>query len=730
MDIRFLRLTTLMLSVMASPALTQQIPVQTGEHAAFTRLAMKFDTPVTWTEERTEAGYAVVFDDSNLSLDLSNSFRLIPRDRVTDLRWNADSGRLDIESSCDCHLDAYELPGNVLVLDVKNGPDPDEPVPDATAGGGSPSQPELPTAAASPALPLLMSDQTTITAGFEATPPPPELNGLSEEALLRSISAAASDGLISLTTPDPDNGATPGDIAGLLNHINSRSATAARFAPSDEADDQMRLNCPEPGDVDIASWGNGSPQQIIARGRNLLFDGRGNLDTDRVLEHAKSLLFIGFGAEARMYLKLLGTRSRQIDTLREISFVLDGQLDRPFPVLHTFMGCPPEAALWATASGGRKGGAIELDAEGLYGTFLALPLHLQKLLSASLIRTLRNIGEDEVAASLLAAMDRLPGTPSAQLRVLKGMDEIAEGDFDTGEIALGEVIFEGSDASPEALLHLMRAREERGTTVPEDILMLAESLAIELGDSPLATELLRASAIAHATDGRFETAFTLFEELGAVGVPEITELKGLLGQKLAQKAPDNVFLIMAFKHGLTDPENNVSPSATISLADRLLSLGFVEEARRLAASLPNSSNDATRLNAAIAIARGNPEDAVHLLSDATDPALRSMHATALRAVNAQPEAAELFDALGAETAARATAWESGTDDLISEFGTPRERNLIATINGGDDALPLGERAIIARTDINFGTLEDLLSGTAGFREAAQDLLEEQQVGNQ
>lgn len=731
MQTRTSALLTAALIVGAAPSLAQSIPVQTGEHASFTRLAMRFSNPVTWTEATTETGYSITFDSSNLALDLSNSFRLIPRDRVADLRWNAEAGRLEIDSDCDCHLHAFELPDNILVLDIKTGPDPD-------GSGNEQAAPEIaetepvspPLPPVGPALPLLLSNQQTLTARFEAAPEPVELNGLSEEQLLRSISAAASEGLLSLAAPEEEGAILQGDAAGLLDHIGSRSATALRSALQDDSDSQASLNCPDASDVTIADWGDGTPQHMIASGRNHLFDGRGQLDRDGVLEHAKALLHLGFGAEARMHLKLIGTRSRQIDTLREISFVVDGEHDRAFPVLQSFMGCVPDAALWAVISGGEKGSAVTLDAEGLYGTFLSLPTHLQRLLSADLVRNLRRIGEDDIAASLLAAIDRLPGKPTSELRMLKGMDDIAGGDIDTGEIALGEVIFESSDSSPTALLHLMEARETRGSTVPEDILILAESLAVELGDDPLAQALTRASARAHAADGRFETAFALMEDLEADSGKKDVALRNALAVKLAQGAPDNVFLILAFKHDLTDPETTGQVDAAKALAERLLSLGFTEEARRLAAMLPDADRDTTRLNAEIAIARGQPQDAVSLLSDATDAQLQSLRAEALRAVNAQPEAAELFDALGANADARATAWESGTDDLIAEFGSAEEQTLIESINGGGTALPLGDRAIMARTDVSFTNLEELLSGTAGFREAARDLLEDQQVGNQ
>ena len=715
----------------AAPALAQSIPVQTGEHASFTRLAMQFPTPVTWSEATTDTGYAVTFDNSNLTFDLSNSFRLIPRDRVADIRWDAAAGRLEIESGCDCHLDAFELPGNVLVLDIKNGADPDGPPPDVAPVETVETDPKKPPMAAfSPDLPLLLSNQQTLTARFEAAPEPVELNGLSEEQLLRSISAAASEGLLSLATPEDENTVLTGDAAGLLDHIGSRSATAPRSALQEDSDSAARLNCPDPADVAIAEWADGSPQQTLAAGRNHLFDGRGQLDTDRVLEHAKALLHFGFGAEARMHLKLLGTRSRQIDTLREISFVVDGEHTDASPVLGSFMGCTPDAALWAVVSGAKKGSAVTLDAEGLYGTFLSLPAHLQQLLGADLIRNLRRIGEEDIAASLLAAIDRLPGAPTSEMQMLKGMDDIAEGDIDTGEIALGKVIFEGSDSSPTALLHLMDAREARGTTVPEDILILAESLAIELGEDPLADALTRASARAHASDGRFETAFTLLEDLENETGQTDEDLRDDLAIKLASNAPDNVFLILTFKHDLTDPDTTAQPAAAMALAERLLGLGFTEEARRLAARLPSATKDSTRLNAEIAIARGQPQDAVSLLSDTTDAESQSLRAEALRAVNAQPEAVELFDALGADADARATAWESGADDLISEFGSNEEQTLIQAINGNETSLPLGDRAVVARTDVTYSNLEDLLLGTAGFREAARDLLEEQQVGNQ
>lgn len=727
----------------ANSAFGQSVTVQTGEHATFTRLALQFPAPVPWSTSETEAGYEVLFKSSNLSLDLSNSFRLIPRDRVEDLSWDTENRVLRIASTCQCHLRAFELPGNVLVLDVRSGPDPDAPVAAARPSEAD-TQTAMPmTPPAGPALPLLLSSEQILTARFENRPgsddapssDPTSRQGLSEESLLASISAAASEGLLSLNAQDgPDvSGATGGEATGgrsaLLDHVNSRSASTQPQTASEAAESARLANCPAAAEVQISKWGSGSAQQILAQGPNTIFDSRGRLDTAQVISHAKSLLYLGFGAEARMHLSLLDRRSAETDMLREMSFLVDGQHERASPRLDAMLGCTGDAQLWGILAAEKKPPNTELDTDALYSSFLSLPSHLQKLLAAHMVRKLRDFGETDAAATLLAAIDRMPGTASADLRMLEGLDAIADGDVSGGEVALGEVIFEQSDTSPQALLHLIQAREARGTTVPEDILVLAEGIAQELGKSPMAIALTAASAMAHASDGRFENAFAHLQDLSEADQAIRDDLQSDLTVKLAATAPDSVFLILSFKHGLTVPQPAMPPAAALAMANRLLSLGFVEEARRLAADLPRSA-ESVRLRAEIALARGAAQDAVDLLADANDTAAHALRASALRTLNAQPEAVELFNSLGAREAAQATAWESGEDPLISKFGSDDERTLIETIAGTDGAPALDERALIARTDVTQSNLEDLLLGTAGFREAARDLLNAQEVGNQ
>ena len=105
---------------LSSPVLAQDIPVQTGEHAGFTRVVLQVPRQATWKVGRVENGYGVHIQGGK-GFDLTTFFDLIPKDRILDVDV-IENETLSLMVSCDCHVVTFEDRPGVLVVDVTDGP--------------------------------------------------------------------------------------------------------------------------------------------------------------------------------------------------------------------------------------------------------------------------------------------------------------------------------------------------------------------------------------------------------------------------------------------------------------------------------------------------------------------------------------------------------------------------------------------------------------------------------
>jgi hypothetical protein len=262
------------------------------------------------------------------------------------------------------------------------------------------------------------------------------------------------------------------------------------------------------------------------------------------------------------------------------------------------------------------------------------------------------------------------------------------------------------------------------------MILLAESLAQELRETRISQDLTDAAARAHARDARFEPAFALMAILDGRDMVTQSDLRSDLAQKLAQRAPDDGFLLIAFQEGLMLPSADLSDVAAQALAERLLSLGFGVEADGLAAMIPGAAPDLQLLRGRIAFARGYPELALEHLTALESRAAATLRAEIRAAMGATGEAADLFGRIGASKQAASAAWASGDPTVIEQHGAPPQQAFIRSLTGGEGGVPLTETAQVATQDVTQANLRSLLEGTAAFRSAAEALLADQPNRNQ
>ena len=113
-------LTALLATSAPLTAPAQGADVFSGEHPNSSRLVLRFDKPTQVSATRVQEGYRIDFDPQAPTLDLSNVFDLIPRDRISDIRQDADDGSLLILSSCDCVLETFDAGRFTYALDLRD----------------------------------------------------------------------------------------------------------------------------------------------------------------------------------------------------------------------------------------------------------------------------------------------------------------------------------------------------------------------------------------------------------------------------------------------------------------------------------------------------------------------------------------------------------------------------------------------------------------------------------
>ena len=243
-------LVALLLGLWApSPAPGQEaprVPVLSGEHGGFTRLAMVLPAAPDWRLGRRGAGYGLrLAAPAGVAFDLSGVWDRIDRSRIATL--TATPGGLDLDLGCACHAEAFIDGTRVLVIDIRPGPPPagspfEAPLATAEAAGGDPpsARPEGGAPAEAP----------------QAAPVVPVVPGLQARTLAdgRLISHATS-GLLRA----PDGTAPPGlrlpheRFADVLGPVAGLAGGAAPAAVPDGGPDPATPPAPAtPPDPDPA----------------------------------------------------------------------------------------------------------------------------------------------------------------------------------------------------------------------------------------------------------------------------------------------------------------------------------------------------------------------------------------------------------------------------------------------------------------------------------------------
>lgn len=704
---------------LALPAVAETVRVRSGEHNGFSRLVLDFAAPVDWTLRRTDDGYRMVTDRTDVRYDVSRVFDLIPRSRLATIWADPDGGGLLLGLGCACHADAFALTPQRIVIDLKPGPAPADspfeqteagepaPMPDPrvparpkarpeplfdTAGPAGSDDPGVP---ASPPLDLAL-DLPSVLAPLQppALPvdlpqPAPDLTN-ARDLLLRQIAQAASQGVIepvdrlprletpAAGAPDPMLQIRIGDesihgtyVGAHIGPIGPMTATGGACLP-DSA-------------VNIAEWAGEGPfwDQISA----LRTAAIGEFDEPRpegVEAMIRLYLHFGFGAEAASALREFGVTPENAAIYAEMARIFD---EAPPGAVSPFDGmevCDGQVALWAVLARDALPPGAKPQAAAVYQTFSGFPLHLRERLGPSLASRFLAAGDTTTARRLQVAMARAPGPQAEGVRLAGARLNRAEGAEAAAEAGLRQVAAEDGPLAPEALQELTRVRLDRGEAIDPDTRTALASFVFEYQDDPRGGPLADTLALAQASAGEFDAAFATARS---------DEARGALWKRLAETGPDAALMLRAFAATPGD-RRSLPPTLRNRIAERLIGLGFPEAGLDWIG--PDPVPEAALLRAEAAVALRDGRAALAALDGLTDPAAQDLRARAYALTDDRARAlAETADPqVRAQAAWRARDWAAVAD--LAEGPRAEAAAVLAKPVPADAGPPAEEAGPLAR----------------------------------
>jgi hypothetical protein len=707
---RFLALG-LLLMIAVEQGHAETVRVLSGEHPGFTRLVFQFEKPTRWRFGRTGAGYELRIGRDDVAFDLGGVFARIPRDRLAGLS-RLPGGRLGLDVAPGNRAVPYDLSEAVLVIDIRTGPPaPDSPhemaLPVEGAPGDAPevaATPHRPATIAPPAPDLAwLGLERALTPPARATPKPvaggrqPQGGDVfsiaaAQDLIVKQIARAAAQNLLTPvgpTQPEPfgqtpvadvpeprpttapaaesvTGVATPESPAPLHEQMNVTAQTSI----DRDSFDIVRRALSGPGDpcpkgilVDVAAWGGDfEPAALIATRRAAVLEEFDRANAAAVQDLVRAYLYLGFGAEAAATLGAFHVSVSEADLLLSLAAIMDGDVPPAASRLRAMAGCDGPGALWALLAQASGTPLPDLDVDAVRLSFSALPLHLRRHLGSAVAGRLMEIGLSDAATAVQNAITRAPGDPGAGARIISARLDQMSGRLPESEDALLEVILgDGPDAA-KALVLYVDGRLEQGLPIQQEIAVQAGALAFEhrnAGDGPA---LKRAEILAHAASGAYGAAFSAWRRWQSRSGADRDGLSivGPLFGLLARDAPDQVFLREVFALGPGTAGMPALPlDAALSVSERLLGLGFADEARAVLAGSGQVNAQTRMFLARVALARADGVGALRAIAGMTGGEAARLRGLALAQMGNHAAAETVFSTAGDLRDAARAAWAAG-----------------------------------------------------------------------
>ena len=645
-----LGLAAILLGLFPSFALGGTANVTSGEHNDFSRLVVTLPEAMDWRFGRAEDGYTLSVAGSDLEYDLTKVFNRIPKTRLADVAQIPGRSDLHVVAACACHATAFAFRPSIIVIDIRSGPPPSDSPFEADLVSLSQerametlvSQAETPPAEPDDAAPAL----DWVARLSEVDPPPapfpPEIalaTGF-RESLAQQLGSAASQGLVDLSPPVTQpisNPSAPEKPASF--RVVTEAGIDLRLGNKDAPEIAEAANCFADEVIDLPAWGGeDDPPQILSSIHQSLITDAERIPAEQLVIAAQKYLYLGFGVEARQALSQLDAPKAEDEAKISMAFILEGGGESK----SAFAGmenCNSAAALWAVLARDHLRPSEAIASGAIVRSFATLPLHLRKLLAARLMDRLLEQGDRDAAEMVRATIARAETDVPTSLQLAQARLDLQDDATERAEGALNEVAARAGPDEPEALVTLVDVALEQNGVVSADRIAMIETLAMQNRNQPVGKRLQRALVISYALAGEFPRAKS--------HLADAPDAEGIFWSLLAKAGGDADLLSLGFLP--PSDATPVAPESAVSIAGRLLDLGFSQQSlewlNQLALEGVPQSETVRLLTAKAQLAQRDPRaalEAIAGLGAVADP----LRAQAFRDLGRMDEAVALLQARG------------------------------------------------------------------------------------
>jgi hypothetical protein len=348
--------------------------------------------------------------------------------------------------------------------------------------------------------------------------------------------------------------------------------------------------------------------------------------------------------------------------------------------------CTGSVALWATLAEPILKPGQGPDAQSVALAFSSLPLHLRRHLGAPLAEKMLSIGDISTAQMIRDAIWRAPGAAGPAAEILEAQLDRERGNLQDAAKTLGTLHKAGGPTAPLALIDLVDTQLEMGQSVDKATIVELGAHLHENQGTELQAPLVRAEMLALASTGDFDAAFNRIPRADAADV------EGLWAM-LAGKGQDSALLT----HAVLPQDSPVPPldnALRKSIADRLLGLGFADEALRW---LPDATDASTAESLARAeLRRGDARTALRGIAGLDGAEINRLRAEALEKLGDQAAAARAFAAAGDPQAEAAALWRAQDWAASAALGSDAVRAALQQLSPDRPVLPPDGNAPLAQ----------------------------------
>lgn len=672
----------------ASLANANEVIVKGGEHPGFTRVVMEFNDLPDWEARQFGRSQRIIFSDADLSFDLSRAFRLIGRERVSDIRLI--EGGLEIDVTCECSFSVTHVASNAIAADIR--PRASRPMQFhqiATMGSpaieknsvklprmNKPEQTPIPSMTSAPEYDdlfdptgVLHPERQEIMVEFDDALLNPN-QGTAIELLGRQLSRAVAQGLVDA---DPNTASRSPYVAlgdtGLENRSNLSISTGIDRSMSPNLDNipptEIGAICLPNALVDVSAWGDTQDRQALGRYRSEAIGEDGRLKQEGALKLARFYVAMGFGAEAKSVAVHLADRDREI--LNALGDIIDNGFSYSV-LLDEQVHCDGIVAMWAMLAR-PESKVVPIDTDKILATFSSLAPHLRSHLGPQLSETFRNAGRNEEARTVINAMTR-GGDVTSESALATARLNLESSLADQARNSLGNLSVGTDVTAAKALLELLQDAEKRGMAPnPEWVIDDVPSLVRAIEGTDTADKLNVAGLRGKIALGMFDDFRKKLAEDGpGLNTESRIELAKLALSEAVASASSADFLKTEISFARIVNSQDLTLAVRLSISERLLSLGLPQRAIEYL-SKDSMDNQEVELMARIFLEIEDPASAVRLLETRSKTVLQlELLAKAYLRRGEEKRAISAFESAENEKGALSSAFRSGVWEWISDRG--------------------------------------------------------------